>query len=298
VDYLRGVNLVEGARASGAVGGLFGNPNDMALNMVAFLPLAIITALGRNRPVLRAIAFIGIPFMAGAVVFSKSRGGMVGMVAMLAVLLYQLRRVRPGIAIMVVAASIVTIPMLPDSYTERMSSIFNPEEDPTGSREARKRLLTEGYQAFLENPVFGLGAGQFKNYNPDGRQEAWRETHNAVLQVASEMGIAGVVVFLMVVGSGFAAVLGTGSALRRARRQHRIRGRDPARTEREPMELYAAAMAASLTGWLMAAMFASVAYYWTFYIVLGLATSVRDVVAQEVQATAKVRRAPCRAEAA
>jgi O-antigen ligase len=298
VDYLRGVNLVEGARASGAVGGLFGNPNDMALNMVAFLPLAIITALGRNRPVLRAIAFIGIPFMAGAIVFSKSRGGMVGMVAMLAVLLYQLRRVRPGIAIMVVAASIVTIPMLPDSYTERMSSIFNPEEDPTGSREARKRLLTEGYQAFLENPVFGLGAGQFKNYNPDGRQEAWRETHNAVLQVASEMGIAGVVVFILVVGSGFAAVLGTGSALRRARRQHRIRGRDPARTEREPMELYAAAMAASLTGWLMAAMFASVAYYWTFYIVLGLATSVRDVVAREVQAPAKVRRAPCRAEAA
>jgi hypothetical protein len=64
------------------------------------------------------------------------------------------------------------------------------------------------------------------------------------------------------------------------------------------MELYAAAMAASLTGWLMAAMFASVAYYWTFYIVLGLATSVRDVVAQEVQAPAKVRRAPCSAEAA
>lgn len=298
VDYLRGVNLVEGGRASGAVGGLFGNPNDMALNMVAFLPLAVVAALRRQRPVLRAIAMVGIPFIVGAIVFSKSRGGLVGLVAMLAVLLYQLRRVRPGVAALVVAATFAAVPMLPDSFTERMSSIVNPEEDPTGSREARKRLLREGYQAFLENPVFGLGAGQFKNYNPDGRQERWRETHNAVLQVASEMGIGGVIVFVIVVGSGFAAVLRTGTALRRARTRRRARAPDPARAGREPMELYAAAMAASLAGWFMAAMFASVAYYWTFYIVLGLATAVRDVVRQELPGEPAAGPADCRAEAA
>ncbi len=282
-DYLRGVNLVEGDRATGAVGGLFGNPNDMALNMVAFLPLAIIVALGRGQLALRAVMLVGMPAIAAAIVFSKSRGGMVGMVAMLAVLLFQLRRVRPGIAAMVIAASIATVPMLPDSFTDRMSSIFNPEEDPTGSREARKRLLREGWQAFLENPLFGLGAGQFQNYNPDGRAEAWRETHNAVLQVASELGIVGVLVFTIVVGTGFAAAFQAKAALRRARGRHRVRGPDPGRAGREPLELYAAAMAASLTGWLVAAMFASVAYYWTFYIVLGLATSLRDVARAETE---------------
>jgi O-antigen ligase len=282
-DYLRGVNLVEGERASGAVGGLFGNPNDMALNMVAFLPLAVITALRRHRPVLRLIALVGVPFIAASIVFSKSRGGLIGLVAMLAVLLYQVRRVRPGIAALVVTATLVTIPVLPDSFTDRMSSIFNPEQDPTGSREARKRLLREGYEVFLANPLFGLGAGQFANYNPDGREEAWRETHNAVLQVASELGAGGLIVFLFVVGCGFAAVCRTGAGLRRARRRRRTREPDPARAERETMELYAVAMAASLTGWLMAAMFASVAYYWTFYIVLGLATSVRDVVNRELE---------------
>ena len=298
VNYLRGVNLVEGGRAAGAVGGLFGNPNDMALNMVACLPLAVIVALRRDRPVLRAIAIIGVPFIVGAIIFSKSRGGLVGLVAMLAVLLYQLRRVRPGVAALVVAASIAVVPMLPDSFTDRMSSIFNPDEDPTGSREARKRLLREGYEAFLANPLFGLGAGQFHNYNPDDRQEAWRETHNAVLQVASELGIGGLIVFVVVVGYGFAAVLGTGSALRRTRSRRRIRGPDDTRGERDMMELYAAAMAASLTGWFMAAMFASVAYYWTFYIVLGLATAVREIVQQGVHAPAIPSRTPSRAEAA
>jgi len=39
LDYARGVNLVEGGRVAGAAGGFFENPNDLALNLVAFLPL-------------------------------------------------------------------------------------------------------------------------------------------------------------------------------------------------------------------------------------------------------------------
>src|SRR5262245_10710854 len=36
-DYVRGQNLVEGDRLRGAVGGMFENPNDLALNLVTFL---------------------------------------------------------------------------------------------------------------------------------------------------------------------------------------------------------------------------------------------------------------------
>jgi len=50
VDYTMGLHLVEDGRAQGE-GGLFGNPNDMALNLVAFLPLAVILMLGRQRPI-------------------------------------------------------------------------------------------------------------------------------------------------------------------------------------------------------------------------------------------------------
>ena len=33
--------------------------------------------------------------------------------------------------------------------------------------------------------LHGVGAQQFANYNPPGRVETWRETHNVVLQVAA-----------------------------------------------------------------------------------------------------------------
>lgn len=298
IDYGRGVNLVEGNRVTGAVGGLFGNPNDMALNMVAFLPLAIVLALRQSRPLIRLLALIGVPALAMAIVFSQSRGGAVGMIAMLLVLLYHMRRIRPGIAALVVAAAFASLPLLPSTFTDRMSSIFNPEEDPTGSREARKRLLHEGLAAFAANPLVGLGAGQFKNYLPDERQEAWRETHNAVLQVASELGVVGLIIFLGVVYMGFKAGVRAAKALRRARRQHQARAPGRTRRDRDPLELYTAAMLASLTGWFAAAMFASVAYYWTFYLVLGLAVTLREITLAEMGAAAAPARTAGRAEAA
>jgi O-antigen ligase len=298
IDYARGVNLVEGSRVTGAVGGLFGNPNDMALNMVAFLPLAIVLALRKNRPLVRLLACIGVPALAMAIVFSQSRGGTIGMLAMLVVLLYQMRRIRPGIAALVVAAAFAALPLLPSTFTERMSSIFDAQEDPTGSREARKRLLREGLAAFVANPIVGLGAGQFKNYLPEEREEAWRETHNAVLQVASELGVVGLILFLAVVVRGFMAGARASKALRRARRQHQARAPGRVRGERDALELYTAAMVASLTGWFAAAMFASVAYYWTFYLVLGLAVTLREITLAEIGTTPMAGRTACRAEAA
>jgi O-antigen ligase len=279
---------------------LFGNPNDMALNMVAFLPLAMIVALGRGRPLLRAAVFIGTPAIVAAIIFSRSRGGTLGLVAMLAVLLYQMRRVRASVAAMIVAASLLTIPLLPASFTQRMSSIFNSEEDTTGSREARKRLLGEAYQAYLDHPVVGLGAGQFHNYNPSTREEVWREAHNAWLQVASELGTGGLLVFAMIVGSGFAAGLQATSSLRRARAHRGRKSRQPAEVlaRREPLELYAAAVLASLTGWLVAAMFASVAYFWTLYLVLGLGITLRDITLREVRVAGERNRRARTAEAA
>ena len=299
LDYGLGNHIVEENRVEGQ-GGLFGNPNDMALNMVAFLPLTIIGTLGRGRPLVRGALVIGTLALVAAIIFSKSRGGILGLLAMLAMLLYHIRRVRPSVAVAVIVAGLVTIPLLPTSFTQRMSSIVNPEEDITGSREARKRLLREAYQAYLDHPVFGLGAGQFHNYNPVDREEVWHEAHNAWLQVASELGTGGLLVFAVIVGSGFVAGLQGVSAVRRSRPRPTRRSREPAEliARRDRLQLYASAVLASLTGWVVAAMFASVAYYWTLYLVLGLAITLRDITLREVAGIGDPARALRRAEAA
>jgi putative inorganic carbon (HCO3(-)) transporter len=297
-DYFRGLNLVEGNRIGG-MGGLFGNPNDMALNMVAFLPLAIVIALMRRDLLARAIGLIGVPLICATIIFTKSRGGTIGLVIMVAIFLFKIRSVRPGLGALILAAAIATVPMLPESFTSRMSSIFNPEEDPTGSREARKQLLREAYRTYLDHPAIGVGAGQFMNYSPDDRSRyvAWRETHNAPLQVAAELGTPGLLIFAFVIWSGFSAAR-SATRILRARAPadpRRRRLRLPLRGgEHERFTLYAAGFTASLAGWFVAAMFASVAYYWTLYLVVGLAIALRNIVANGAGAAPAVVAPPRR----
>ena len=49
----------------------------------------------------------------------------------------------------------------------------------TGSREPRRMLLQEGFATFVERPFTGVGAGQFKNYNPPGRVQLARNAQRA-----------------------------------------------------------------------------------------------------------------------
>src|SRR6185436_17566095 len=101
-----------------------------------------------------------------------------------------------GIIAAAFLAGLIALPAMPSSFWDRMDSIANAEEDQTGSRAARLRLLSQGFEVFAENPVTGIGAGQFQNYNAPGVTiEKWRVTHDVWLQVASELGMFGLFAF-------------------------------------------------------------------------------------------------------
>jgi O-antigen ligase len=298
-DFARGVNLVENGRVQGAVGGMFKNPNDLALNMVAVLPLAASLALRPLSPFRRLIAGTCALLMVGAVVATQSRSGTLGLAIMAAFLGVHLLKRKPGLAAAGVLAVMLAVPVVPSSYWLRLSSIADESKDQTGSAEARKTLLRESYEAFLARPLTGVGAGQFKNYNPDGREEAWRESHNVVLQVAAELGILGLLTFGFLVGRAAYAPLQVARLLRRAgggRRRKKYGQLGAAREEldeeqpplvtpeeKTSLDAHATALSAALAGWFVCALFASVAYHWTFYYLLALAIAPREILADRVR---------------
>jgi O-antigen ligase len=281
IDYARGINLIENGRVQGAVGGMFKNPNDLALNMVAVLPLAAVFIVRPISPVKRGVAALGALLMLFAVVATQSRAGTVGLVAMVLVLAANIVKRKPGVVFAAALAGMLMLPLLPSSYWERIASITDKNLDQTGSREARSRLLRESYDAFLAHPLTGVGAGQFKNYDPDGREEAWREAHNVVLQVAAELGISGLMIFGFLLARGVSAPIQTRRLLRRLdtgegrQRKHiAVPALDP--REREFFTTHAEMLSAALAGWFVCALFASVAYHWTFYYLLALAIVPRE----------------------
>ncbi len=282
LDYARGINLVENGRVQGAVGGMFKNPNDLALNMVTVLPFAALLVM-RSIGILRRLMAAGCGLMMlGAVVASQSRSGAIGLAMMTLVLGIHVARKRPGLAVAGAFALILSLPLMPSSYWHRLSSITDQSQDETGSREARRILLTESFRAFLQHPITGVGAGQFKNYDPEGRQEAWRESHNVILQVAAELGIFGVGLLLFLIARGALA----GRSIRRLLRRAAPRAPDlVTEDERSWITWYTAATTAALIGWLACALFASVAYNWTFYYLLALAIAPREVLLRRLAIT-------------
>jgi O-antigen ligase len=202
---------------------------------------------------------------------------------MLMAVLFLGRKVRPGFAVMTLVAVLLAVPLLPASFWSRMSTIGNEEQDKaeySGSSEARRVVMQEGIDAFVAFPFTGVGAGQFKNYNPPERKERWRETHNALIQIAAETGVFGLAAFaFLIVRAGMAAA--------RTRRQL-ASPRKPSRSEplslvmseddRRSLYAYTAALSAGLLGWFTCSMFASVAYSWTFYYLLALIVATRELV--------------------
>lgn len=297
-DYALGQNLVEGHRVRGATGGFFENPNDLALNIAAFLPLALMYVQRPGPLVKRAISAAIVVLMLGALVFTKSRSGLLGTVAMFAVYLVVTRSITPTTVLAGVVAGMLVLPMLPQSFYDRMVSITEADKDPTGSRAARKLLLEQAWLIFLEHPITGIGAGQFKNFGPPGRAEKWRVTHNVMLQVATEMGVFGLIVFSFLIWRGVASAWWTRRALawthrRRPKRRGKLAtdenedGLDP--HERQFLETHASAMIACMVGWFVCAQFAAVAFNWTFYYLLGLSVCAREVVRLRAAAYAEAK---------
>ena len=305
-DYLRGINLVEGNRASGPAGGFFENPNDLALNLVAFLPLAMMY-VKRPGSVARRLFFAGIcVLMLIALVFTKSRSGQLGFAAMFAAFLLVTRSLTPATVLALVVGTAAVLPVLPASYWERMSSIFDEEKDATGSREERRVLMERGWRTFLDHPLTGVGAGQFQNYAAEGEEHTWRQTHNAYLQIAAELGFFGVATFMFLVWRSFHASWWTRRELTWI---YRRRSRKKNQPEPEPedglndhdryfLQTHGAAMVAAVVGWAVCAFFASVAFNWTFYYLLGLAVTARDVVRARERAYAKAKALAAREVAA
>jgi O-antigen ligase len=289
-DYARGVNLVEGDRLAGPVGGIFGNPNDLAMNMVTFLPAAAVLALTKRIPASRRmVAGLAAMFMLATIVFTKSRGGFLGLATALLMFILLGRKVRPGVGTIAIVVVLCGMPFAPASFWDRVSSIVDDRKDQqefTGSREARWTVMKEGIRTFAEHPFTGIGAGQFPNYNPPGRKEAWRETHNAPIQAAAETGLLGFAAFMFL-------VLRAGMGARATRRLV-----EPPRTRRAPdllrnvmsdddryiMRAHTVAMTAGFFGWFVCSLFASVAYNWTFYYLLALIVASREMVLARLRA--------------
>lgn len=258
-DYQQGVFQVGAVenhdlRIAGRIKGLFENSNDLALHLVTMVPIAF--ALGLAKPgVFRRVVYFGVTgLMIGAIIVTFSRGGFLGLIASVFVLVRRLgRKNRTGTAGALVFAIIMFIALAPGAYSGRISTIFNSSADLTASSSQRNEVFKRSIQVALRYPVFGVGIGNF--HHKSIRELA---THNAYTQVAAEMGLAAMLIYIMFLIYPF-------RRLRMIEQQ--------SYSERDHTQFYylAVGMQASLVGYMVSSFFGAVAYQWYVYYLVGYA---------------------------
>ncbi|HSK70591.1 MAG TPA: O-antigen ligase family protein [Pyrinomonadaceae bacterium] len=261
--YLRGELNAEGYRVTVEIGGMFGNPNDMALHLVIMTPIALCLGIAAKNNLMRLVYFVmTILFIAGNFV-TYSRGGFLGLIASAGVLAWKIgRKSRLNVALASIFSGAIVLLLAPGNYGLRLLSIFIPGLDPVGSSDQRRELLERSIIVSLRNP-WGIGIGNFPIVGIRNLQ-----SHNAFTQVSSELGCLGLAAYLIFMISPFRKL----GAIERTLFK---------KGESGWFYYLAIGLQASIVGYMVSSFFNSVAYNWFVYYLIAYAVAFRRIYSLE-----------------
>jgi O-antigen ligase len=264
-------------RVAGIVAGMFGNPNDLALSLDLLLPLAVALALN-SRGNKRIVYSACVVLLAVGVVVTFSRGGFLGLVALALVLLWKFSRRRRGLTIFAfLLATGFFLFAMPAGYSGRLTTILSVEEDPTGSAQARRELLDRGIQVAANHLLIGVGMGNFHIYSI--REQV---AHNSYLEISSELGIAGLIAYLILIFAPLRSLRRIERETRMATRGALIKGgSDP---PEQQTYYFSVALQASIVAYMVCSFFGSVEYLWHLYYLVAYSLSLKAIYAREQSA--------------
>lgn len=255
----QGIFKIEGYRVNVDVGGMFGNPNDLALHLVMVTPVAIALGLATRNIIWRLFCFAMAGLMIAGSMVTQSRGGFLGLIAVSAVLVWKLGRNRRFKVILIsLVFGLLIIAVAPGNYGSRILSIVNPSLDKFGSSNQRSELLIHSLWVTARNPL-GIGLGNFPVVS------YWQlQTHNAYTQVSSELGWFAFAAYLILMVSPL-------------RKLGAIERQLFAADEKDSARLYylTVGVQACIIGYMVASFFDAVAYNWYIYYPIAYAVCLR-----------------------
>lgn len=178
---------------------IFPDPHMFAYYLEMLLPWTI--ALSSESSKYRKILFLGSLIIFLADILSFSRGSYIALIAgslMVLPLVTMRVRIKIFIAIALITAISFYIPQNPVS--QRLTSSFDAQE---GSNQGRLLNWQQGLEIIRQNP-FGVGIGMYPlAVDPEADYRTPIYAHNLYLDLAAEIGIPAMVIFIFIIISAF-----------------------------------------------------------------------------------------------
>ncbi|MGE5624352.1 MAG: O-antigen ligase family protein [Bacillota bacterium] len=244
---------------------LTGNPNDLALMLNLILPLTAALIFITRRPALRWLLAGTVCLDAIAIIATFSRAGFLTLgVVCFAYLYILVKRRQRMLAAVVIGGALLCVPLLPSAYLDRLGTITDIQADETGSAQARLGDSIEAMKFVASHPLTGAGLGMNILALNEARGATWTEVHDVYLEYAADLGLPGLVLFLLLLRT---VVRGIGEA-------HRASAADP---DVFDLHCLTQGLGVSLAGFVVAAFFYPDAYQFYFYYIAGLAIAARNI---------------------
>lgn len=241
------------------------NPNDLAFILNLILPLSVGLLLGTQKPAVRWVLLAIIGLDVTGIIVTFSRAGFITLAVTFVTYLWTLlKRKRRGWALAALVLGLASVPLLPSGYVDRLSTITEIEADPTGSSQARWNDMVAAGKYVLRNPIIGAGVGMNVLGLNEIRGKGWIQVHNVYLEYAVDLGILGLVLFVMLLKG----------CLKSAGEVQRQSGQKPALKE---LFHLAEGIRVSLIAFAVAGFFHPEAYHFYFYYAAGLALAAKTV---------------------
>jgi putative inorganic carbon (hco3(-)) transporter len=173
------------------------NPNGLASIICNIFPFLYYLSGASWR---RRSAFVVVaPPLLYTLALTGSRSGLVALGAAFAGILVKARN-RMVLGIIGTLVVVVGYSALATDMQDRYLSIFGEGEKNRATFEGRLEGVKSDFQVMLRRPVFGHGLGTSREANSNFSGKA-QLSHNLYTEVGQELGIAGLLIFILFVGS-------------------------------------------------------------------------------------------------
>ena len=260
------------------VGSFLKDENDLALVMTMCIPFAYFMAqMPGNSSKARWFYYTTAGFLVFAVVVSFSRGGFVGLICVLFALWWggtAKEKIKQVILVLVLLA--VIFPFIPKGYFSEVQTISDTSESTAADR---IYMWTRGFEMFLDNPILGVGAGNYNwkiaeyemksdDFGERIRNHGGMVAHSLYFTIIPEYGLVGIIMF----GAIFYLIYSRAGKIYKA--AVKIKEQDD---ELFRLGLLARAIRISLIGYLSAGAFISVLYYPHVWFLLAFVVCIEQV---------------------
>lgn len=275
--------LHEGFGPSGSAGAQ--DENYVAAMMGMAIPLAYFSIFIETRRIGKVLLGLSILVFCGAVVVGFSRGGFIGLCAVVLYCMARSPKKLLGFGVVTVIVLTVLVFASP-AYWQEMATISDLE---VGTVDERIELWTIGLRMFIGHPVFGVGPGSYRltvgeYQSPEQHAKFGRNlggtkvAHSLFVELFAELGLTGAVVLA-------ALLWRTWSDLRQIERGRTgRRGTLTADGDLFRVRGYADAVTGSILACLVNGAFLSLLYFSYLWLLLALANAITQVFRAQVAA--------------